>query len=85
MGAGMPEPIVLVPIPLEPMGALLALEGEELDGSAEGVVMGTGGGRTTVSSTFLLQAPKASNAASATDVTARVLMFEVNMRISFER
>lgn len=84
MGAGMPEPIVLVPMPLEPMGALLELDGEELEESVDGEVMGAGGGKTTVSSTFLLQAPNASKAASATEVAARVLMFELNMRISFE-
>ena len=85
MGAGMPEPMVKVPMLLEPMGALLALDGEELEESVDGMVMGAGGGKTTVSSTFLLQAPNASKVASATEVAARVLIFEFNMRISFER
>ena len=37
--------------------------------------MGAGGGKTTVSSIFLLQAPNASKVASATEVAARVLIF----------
>ena len=96
MGAGMPELVVLVPMPLEPMGELLPsvvpdepmplLEpDDELEESVDGVVIGTGAGTMTVSSTFLLQAPSANKAASATDAVANVLIFELNMRISFKR
>ena len=85
IGAGMPEPIVLVPMLLEPMGMLLELDGEELDESVDGVTMGAGGAMITLSSTFLLQAPSASKAARATEEVASVLNVGLNMRISFSR
>ena len=104
MGAGMPDPMVLVPIPLDPMlfepmlfepiGALLLdvepdelmplpYPDEELDEPVDGVIVGAGAGMMPVSSTFLLQAPSANNAASANDVTATVLIFRSDIRISF--
>lgn len=87
MGAGMPEPIVLVPMLLEPMplapiGGLLVPDGGELYGSLEGAAIGAGAGTITVSSTFLPQALKATIAASASDVVAMVLNRVVNMRLS---
>jgi hypothetical protein len=81
MGAPM---VVDVPMVLEPIAVLL--EGmvlPELDDSVEpveGVTAGTGITVVLVSSTFLLQAPSASKAASATDVTAMVLCVDENMR-----
>ena len=76
MGAVMPEPMVLEPMPLP-------YPDEELDEPVDGVVVGAGAGMMPVSSTFLLQAPSANNAASANDVTATVLIFRSDMRISF--
>ena len=77
---------------VEPMGALLPIEGAGVPMpllgagvSVEGVVRGAGAGTTFVSSTFLLQAPRASNAVNATAVAARVLNFDVNMRVSFSK
>ena len=92
IGAGMPEPMVLLPILLDPMGMLLPdVEpyepiapddpDEDLDESVEGAVMGAGAGTVPVSPTFLPQAPKARNATSATVVIAAVLIFGLTMRI----
>ena len=87
VGAGMPEPIVLVPIVLEPMplgpiGGLLASDGEGLYGSLEGAAIGAGAGPITVSSTFLLQALKATIPASASDRVAIALNRVINIRFS---
>ncbi len=75
---------------VEPIGALLPMDGAGVlmpllgaGVSVEGVVLGAGVGTTLVSSTFLLQAPRASNAVNATEVTARVLNFDVNIEFPF--
>ncbi len=84
MGAAVSEPIVGVLMPLEPIGALLAgMEPLELEVSAEGVegeLIGAGVIVVLLVSSFLLQAPRASEAANATDVTATVLCVDVNMQ-----
>ena len=92
IGAGMVEPMVLVPMLLDPIPPLLPdiepddpIEpeepGEELDESVEGFVLGAGVGTVPVSSTFLPQAVKASAAASATSVIEAVLIVDLNMTI----
>ena len=88
--------MVELPEPVAPIGALLPMDGAgvlmPLLGavvSAEGavvgagLVIGAGAGTTLVSSTFLLQAPRASNAVNATEVAARVLNFDVNIGFPF--
>ena len=85
----MPEPMVLVPIPLvpvplEPIGALLPDIEPDDDESVDGIVA-AGGTTVVLVSSFLLQAPKVNKAASATDAVAKVLIFELNMRISLGR
>ncbi len=84
MGAAVSEPMVGVLMPLEPIGALLAgMEPLELEVSAEGVegeLIGAGVIVVLLVSSFLLQAPTASKAANATDVTAMVLCVDVNMQ-----
>jgi hypothetical protein len=85
IGAGVPEPMVLVPMLLEPMGALLPDMAPDGDESLEGVVAAGGITVVVLVSSFLLQAPSVSKADNASDVTARVLIFELNMGNSFER
>jgi hypothetical protein len=83
IGAGMPDPMVLVPMPVEPMGALLGdIVLPELDESVDGAGVAAGAGITVVFvvSSFLLQAPSASKAAKATEVTTRVLRVGVSMK-----
>jgi hypothetical protein len=82
VGAGMPEPIVLVPIELGPIGGLLASDDEGLYGSLEGAAIGAGAGPITASSTFLLQALKATIPASASDRVAIALKRVINIRFS---
>ena len=83
--AGVMGAVVSVLMPLEPMGALLAgIAPPELEESVEGVAIGAGVTVVFVVSSFLLQAPSASKAASATDVRARALCFDVNMRFPSE-
>jgi hypothetical protein len=86
VGSGMVGDIPELLEPDEPIGALLPIEGGgvliPLLGaleSVDGVVIGAGAGTTLVSSTFLLQAPRASNAVSAMVVAARGLIFDVNI------
>lgn len=74
------EPIGAL-LPIDGAGALMPLLGAGV--SVEGVAMGAGAGTTLVSSTFLLQAPRASSAVNATEVAARVLNFDVNIGVSF--
>ena len=83
MGAGMPELKVLVPMLLEPIGALLTDVVPDEEVPVEGAAAEGGTTVVFVVSSFLLQAPRASKAVRATDVTARVLIFELNMRISW--
>ena len=84
MGAVVSEPMVGVLMPLEPIGALLAgMEPLALEVSADGVegeLVGAGVTVVLLVSSFLLQAPRASRAANAADVTAMVLRVDVNMR-----
>ena len=83
----MPEPMVLVPMLLEPIGALPGdMVLPELEESVDGDGVLVAGGITVVlvSSTFLLQAPNANKAASATDETATVLKVDVNMRFPLD-
>ena len=82
--------MVELPEPVGPIGALLPMDGAGVlmpllgaGVSVEGVVIGAGAGTTLVSSTFLLQAPRASNAVNATEVAARVLNFDTNIGFPF--
>lgn len=81
------EPIVLEPMLLEPIdvlpGDMVLPELEELEVPVEGLVEG---GTTVVFvvSSFLPQAPSASKAASATDVRARDLCRDVNIRFPLD-
>ena len=87
IGAGIPDPMVLVPILLDPIGVLLPDEepyepiplddpDEELEESVDGV------GTLPVSLTFLPHAPKASMATKAAVVMAAVLIFGLNISFS---
>lgn len=77
MGAGVPEPMVLVPIGAAPGDTVLPELEESVDGDG---VLAAGGMTVVLVSSFLLQAPSASKAASATEVTATVLKVDLNMR-----
>ena len=87
IGAGMPDPMVLVPILLDPIGVLLPDEepyepiplddpNEELEESIDGV------GTVPASLTFLPHAPKASMAAKAAVVMTAVLIFGLSISFS---
>ena len=85
MGAPMVVDVPMVDVPMlpEPMEELLkGVVLPEVEDSVEpvdGVAAGTGITVVLVSSTFLLQAPSASKAASDTEVTAMVLCVDENM------
>ena len=74
------EPIAVLELPEEPIPLLFELEGAVVDG----VLMGAGvTGGVMVSSVFLLQAPSANRAATATAVAKTGLNFDTDMRFSF--